>query len=372
MYIKYYIEKLDGTGKVELPQISGDVTKPTFNNMGEGNPRLVSAKELIEKCTKLISQGKKAEQNVFFIYRGVAIGGLQRKLGGFASKPLTVKEKSIDPTLLNTDDAFKRLTGLIPMVKRLGKGGHDSDPTIIQPDENQLAYRIVQEDTEVGKEKKYLYCHKGKRTLTWVSSIDIDSSKYDECNFLGSKLAAYLADWDLVLVGATKRNSGEEPIYNVVKKEEAGIANILPQWLADNLKVQDFTQVTQHGPESLYCGNDITGEDEFLVVTQYGTGATHVVIDKDTPNLNGNNPWEKTQDYVQTNLSNGYVQYKFDQFNGKPVDLTPEQKKTAIEELNKAGSSYPKNTNDQSLPATRNQQQFSHECLDTSSDSSVA
>ncbi|MEO0843848.1 MAG: hypothetical protein AAF063_33900 [Cyanobacteria bacterium J06643_5] len=48
------------------------------------------------------------------------------------------------------------------------------------------------------------------------------------------------------------------------------------------------------------------------------------------------------------------------------------QRGSGYVETSKAGSSYPKNTNDQSLPATRNQQQFSHECLDTSSDSSVA
>ncbi|MDB9518853.1 hypothetical protein PN466_18055 [Roseofilum reptotaenium CS-1145] len=315
---------------VKLLPIGGNVEEPTFSGIGDGNQRLVDAKKLVEACTNYIKTTVIGTRfpGIFFIYRGVAIGGLQHGLGGFASKPLTVKEKSIDPAIIQGNDDFNRLTGLVPIQKKLGKKGKEDDPSCIALTNQEGAYRIVKTDTSSGNVKSYLCCGNTDRQFSWENTMNPNGKTL--CTFLGNTSCPYLADWDLVLVGVTKQSIRQDKIgvFNVVKHQEAGsnMYQIIPQWLLDCIKAQQipiYTHVTQHGPESLYCGNDITQQNEqFIVLTHPNASrsgldkVTHEVINRESK-MSEETPWSLVQKYVQNTFVQQYFLYQFEEFNGK-------------------------------------------------------
>jgi hypothetical protein len=343
MSYKIYIEKNVEIppGKVELLTIGGKVAAPTFTGIGDSNTRLADAKALVSACATSIKKtvGLSVTPGIYFVYRGVAVGGLQRGLGGFSSKPLTVKNKSIDPGIIKDDADFARLTGLVPMQVKLGKKGRTDDTSSIPLSLNQGSYKIAKIE-DVGNAKSYLCCGTSNRNLSWEDAA-IPTGK-SLCTFLGDTTNPYLADWDLVLVGVTKASIKDDSTLRCFKVIDAGGAgphNLLPQWLADCLKTQKvplISHVTQHGPESLYCGNDITQSDEeFLVLTlsaDSASGVTHKVINQDSSDLEGTMPWDKAISYIGANFGN-YFSYKFSAFSGKG-DSKPTDYSTPIDELN--------------------------------------
>ncbi|MCC3527682.1 MAG: hypothetical protein JGK21_05225 [Microcoleus sp. PH2017_22_RUC_O_B] len=321
---------------VELLTIGGDILNPTFSGISDSNARLSDAKALVKACANHIKEKVTLSvmPSVFFIYRGVAVGGLQRKLGGFASKPLTVKDKSIDPSIIVVNEDFKRLTGLVPIQKKLGKNGDPTDNSLISLTPQQQSYRIVKIE-DVGNTKSYLCCRNTDRTLSWENTMTPTGKTL--CTFLGDTSNPYLADWDLVLVGVTKRSIRQDKIreFEVVKKEQ----NILPQWLFDCLNNQTVplsSHVTQHGPESLYGGNDITQpNEEFIVLTNTGSDSSnvsHKVINKSETNIVGTTPWDKVKTYVGSNFSD-YFLYQFENFSGTGNNK-PNNYDEAIKKLN--------------------------------------
>ncbi|MDY6901747.1 MAG: transposase [Cyanobacteriota bacterium] len=74
---------------------------------------------------------------------------------------------------------------------------------------------------------------------------------------------------------------------------------------------------------------------------------------------------------VSCAIRNNWLAKKFHK-EALSLEANITQRGSGYVETSKAGSSYTKNNNNQCLPVTRNQQQSSHECLDTSSESSVA
>jgi hypothetical protein len=340
---KIYIERNadNPPAKIELLTIGGDVASPTFAGIGDSNTRLADAKALVSACAASIKNGVglSVTPGIYFVYRGVAVGGLQRGLGGFSSKPLTVKNKSIDPGTIKDNADFARLTGLVPLQIKLGKKGRPDDTSSIPLSRNQASYRIVKIE-DAGNAKSYLCCGTSNRNLSWEDAA-IPTGK-SLCTFLGDTTNPYLADWDLVLVGVTKASIKNDSTLRCFKVTDAGGAgphNLLPQWLADSLKNQKvplISHVTQHGPESLYCGNDITQPDEeFLVLTlpaNSASGVTHKVINQDSSDLEGTTPWDKASAYVSANFGD-YFSYKFVAFSGKG-DSKPADYSTPIDELN--------------------------------------
>ena len=300
---------------------------------------------LVKKCASYINTEVKPKviPGVFFIYRGVAIGGLQRNLGGFASKPLTVKYKSIDPGIIKynqssqPDPYLERLTGLVPIQIKLGKKGSPTDDSVISLTDQQRAYRIVKKE-QVGNVKSYLCCGNTDRQLSWEKTMNPTGKTL--CTFLGDTSNPYLADWDLVLVGVTKGTIKPDQIkiFNVVDQpDNRGMHNILPQWLFKCLGAQNIplsSHVTQHGPESLYCGNDITQPDEEFIVLTNSRNERYDVTLKVINQKNvqdGQTPWAVVQTYVTENLKD-YFLYQFKEFSGK--ESKPNEYSSAIEVLN--------------------------------------
>ncbi|WP_013320770.1 hypothetical protein [Gloeothece verrucosa] len=333
-----------------------DVTKPTFSNfekdsLGNGNNlRLTDAKNLFRACASHINKTDKPKvpPKLFFIYRAVAIGGLTRGLGQFASKPLTVKDKSIDPNLISNNDDFRRLTGLVPIQKKLAKPAQGKYLNgFIELVDGWSQYKIVKKET-TGNSKSYLCCDKGDRVrgLSWEDTEDfkeLSNKGKILCTFLGNNSAPYLADWDLVLVGVSKPKPGsmQKSIYRVVDQPmNKSDHNILPQWLYDCLEKQSGTlssHVTQHGPESLYCGNDITEpNEEFLVLRNHAKNIEevhHYVINNNSAKYTGKTSWDKLQTYLKQELTpEDYFYYQFDEFTGK--ENKPGDYRTAITKLN--------------------------------------
>jgi|GEM_PF-5370191 len=315
----------------ELSTIGGDITNPTFTGISNGNARLADAESLLQKCADYINKkvNLSVSANVLFVYRGVAVGGLQRNLGGFSAKPLTVKNKSIDPTLLQGNGDFERLTGLVPVQVKLGKNGIPGDKSTISLSANQAAYMITKIE-DVGAAKSYLCCNDTDRTLSWEGSTTPSGKTL--CTFLGDTTNPYLADWDLVTVGVTKSSIKQDStvsFFKVIDKPTATVPhNILPQWLDDCLLQQVVplnSHVTQHGPESLYCGNKIDlPNEEFLVLSGNAKSTSQTIINS-TSSETGGTPFAKLQSYLSKN-SGGFLFYQFQGFDGlgvnKPSDYT--------------------------------------------------
>lgn len=343
MSYKIYIEKnIDvPPTMIELIQIGGNVASPTYTGIDDSNVRLADAKALVSACASHIKTkvGLSVAPGIFFIYRGVAVGGLQRGIGGFLSKPLTVKNKSIDPGIIKDDADFARLAGLVPIQVKLGKKGLPEDSSSIPLTARQASYRVVKVES-VGNSKSYLYCGNSDRNLSWESVIAPAGKTL--CTFLGDASNPYLADWDLVMVSTTKasiKNDSTLPIFKVVDTGSDGMHNLLPQCLADCLSAQKLplnSHVTQHGPESLYCGNDITQADEEFIVlalpANSSSGVIHKVIHRNSSGLSGDTPWDKARSYISMDMGS-YFPYQFAAFSGKG-DGKPTDYATPISKLN--------------------------------------
>lgn len=304
-----FIQQIDNpSNKVALNQIGGDITKPVFGSIGASNARFSDATTLLDACSRALPGTNK---NVLLVYRGVAIGGLQRNLGGFTSKPLTVKNKSIDPAVINdagSGGLLNRLTGLVPIQMKFGKGGTDG---VIVPAAGQHAYQVIMVDSSVGNTTTYLCCTtvKGDRTLSWEAAPPNASSGKELLTFLGDS-NPYLADWDLVIVGV-QTSDRTDKAFNVVSVAGRGT---LPQWLLSVIGNQTVgDHVTQHGPESLYCGNAINSSgEEFLIV--YGGAGNCVSTVVNSASLQaGATPFAKLMTFLQ---SLNYKFYAFSDFKG--------------------------------------------------------
>lgn len=316
---------------VELLTIGGDITNPTFTAMSGGNVRLSDAETLVQNCAAYIKSkvGLGVAPNILFVYRGVAVGGLQRNLGGFSAKPLTVKNKSIDPTLLKGNVDFERLTGLVPILMKLGKNGNPTDQSTISLSATQASY-MVAKIVDVGNTRSYLCCSNTDRTLSWESSMTPAGKTL--CTFLGDTTNPYLADWDLVTLGVPKssiKQDSTDSVYKVIDTPTATVPhNILPQWLSDCLQQQQVplnSHVTQHGPESLYCGNKIdSANEEFLLLSGNGKSISQTIINASSTDA-GSTPFAKFQSHLSNNFA-GYLFYQFPGFDGtgssKPSDYT--------------------------------------------------
>jgi hypothetical protein len=350
MSYKIYIENKNTLIKHELYIIGGEVASPTFTGITDANVRLVDAKTLVSQCARHIKSKVVSSimPGICFIYRGVAVGGIQRRIGDFSPKPLTVKYKSLDPAVMNnsSDPQLKsdlgRLTGLVPIQTKLGKGGVETNNSEIVLAEGEVPYQILKEEA-VGNTKSYLHCGNADRILSWVRVGDASTDK-KPCTFLGDTTNPYLADWDLVLVGVTKNSiikDGTIGVFKVIDSSMTSGLGILPQWLADCLsnQVAPFkSHVTQHGPESLYCGNTITQPDEeFLVLTlapNNSSSPSHKVINQNSSDLAGTTPWAKTKNHIDNHFKISHFLYQFDIFTG--VGVVPEERNyvTLINRLN--------------------------------------
>ncbi len=330
--IDYYIQNTSNEGnKVKLFPITGDITKPSFGAIASGNPRFDDAVSLVKNCSTLV-KGKVSLTTppiILLVFRGVATGGLQRGLGGFSAKPLTVKAKSIDPTLLSGD--FKILSGLVPIQTTLSK---DNKEGSIIAGAGQSAYKIIKVDNSVGNTTSYLCCV--GRTLSWESTATPAGKML--CTFLGDTMNAYLADWDLVLVGIGKqaiKNDQTISNYKVINQytDQYKFGSI-PQWLSDgicNQTVPISNHVTQHGPESLYCQNPINSSSEEFIIFYGDINNVNSKVISYAASYLGSSPFDKLKSCLSTPDFQSYFLYQFPQFDGTGETAPPQN---AIDNLN--------------------------------------
>jgi len=300
--------RLDASASVELPTLGKvDIRATEFPTNLEGNQRYNSAVTLFEKCRAALNR----TTQFALVYRSVAVGGINRNLAGFAAKPLTLKFKSINPDLIYADEDFKRLTGLLPCLNSLSKGGGTGS---IPLKSGQFEF-AVQKTHTLGSKKEYLYYNGSK--FSWDPDFSIGSSS-NLATFAGTSQAPYLADWDLVTVGIKPISSNANLEVNFSRSR-----GYLPKWLETGIENCSHTseQVTQHGPESLYCGNDIL-PDHFLVV--YGTESPAFKV--------FNN--EKDLSFLKESPLDAFYWYQFPVFNGKAQKPTSTEISQYINDIN--------------------------------------
>lgn len=300
---------------IELPPVKSDITNPTFGSIGYENQRLNDAINLLKSSSNYIQNTVNTPNspNLVFIYRGVAVGGINKKLDGFSSKPIDVKYKSINPLLIDKDNDLKRLSGSVPISKQLSKGG-ESGSIVLDP--NQKEYFICKIDS-IDNSKNYLFWDSNSHTFSWENNLLGKDRQL--CSFLGDSSSPYLADWDLVNIGVTKRSlrDDKKEVFEIKNNPKPGVElSILPNWLEHTIGQQSVPlsrHVIQHGPESLYGKNIINDLSEnFLVVYGNSKNQDFIIVDHDGIN----NPFNMLQEKLDENFKEDYIWYEYSGFNG--------------------------------------------------------
>jgi hypothetical protein len=324
------------------------------------NERRRDAIDTFEKTCLKIKKAKTSLNpyyGLMFIFRSVANGGVARTLAGFKSKPLTYKAKSIAiDSILDASnpnwsirkedfDSIMRLSGLLPTNALLSKDPSKQVPTPA----SKFEYRKT---SDVDSTIYWLHLKEtaGPNQLIWVKATDESTSETTRVSFCGDSVSnPIIADWDLVSIGISNGTfiSGRPnpDLYNeiqVVKPEDSTqeIQGVLPKMLQEVIQTKIALPVTanttvRHGPESLYCGNNII-DDEYFVVTNLNlkTFANYYseFFENSDTKVYKVDDWQMLQYWFQ---SSDWFYYNFDKFSGNSVHLTEEEKDEQIDALNK-------------------------------------
>lgn len=302
-----YLENLATFQKTTLRDIGIDPRENSVFGDRYSNERTNNVRTFVENCgAKIRKIGVVQQAPIFFVYRSVAAGGVARKLTEFAAKPLLIKAKSIDPSIILKGD-LERLSGLLPTNTLLSKS---KIPGIVTGIGSK--YRVVKQDVD-----KFILYYNPSRVLQWFKATVTPSKEWKVCEFAGNdKSTPYIADWDLVTIGVQKsifKNwKGDKSAMNV---DNAGKLGIVPIWMKEVLAdIGHFDlNATQHGSESLYCGNDIRDES-FFIVSISGRQGSDVQSEVITN-------WSTFASAMKKEEAKGYFLYEFDSFDGTPKKL---------------------------------------------------
>ncbi|MEW7279597.1 hypothetical protein ABW636_13470 [Aquimarina sp. 2201CG1-2-11] len=307
-----YLENISTFQKTPLRDIGIDPRENSVFGDKYSTERTNNVRNFVENCgDKLRKRGVLQEAPLFFVYRSVAAGGVARKLTEFAAKPLLIKAKSIDPSIILTG-SLRRLSGLLPTNTLLSKS---KTPGIVTGIDSR--YRVIKEDME-----KFILYYNPNRELKWFKSTETPPKEWKVCEFAGNnKSTPYIADWDLVTIGVQKsifKNwKGDKSIMDIIN---AGKLGIVPVWMQEVLNdIGHFDlNATQHGSESLYCGNDIRNES-FFIASISGRPGSDVKSEVITN-------WNAFISKMKKEEANGYFLYEFDPFDGtsKKLNLSSE------------------------------------------------
>ncbi|WP_035238426.1 hypothetical protein [Desulfobacter vibrioformis] len=343
---KFYLCYEDGSNTLELPQIRNPLEDVTAGLVGVNERRtdvVETMKEGEKQLKSLVRMGVKPI--LLMVYRSVAVGGVVRRLGSFVAKPLTYKAKSIDPQILTKDNGTDRLSGLLPTDNVLGKGNKPGEVTPAK----KMFYRRESEHVSSDKwELRYeIQSPSGIPILSWEKLGSTSSKKL--VALCADKMGRpYVADWDLVTVavygGGFLSQMKERDTGNLLKVEnDGGATGILPTWLKNAINAREAATngatVTRHGPESLYCGNNIMDANMCLISNLTGLGGTQPVGAEKVQEWDDHCMYSATPgqflEWMKNDPSKIWTFYSFDQFDGTVRNLSEKDKTDQIKELNK-------------------------------------
>lgn len=343
---KFYLCYEDGSNKLELPQIRNPLEDVTAGLVGVNERRtdvVDTMKEGEKQLKSLVGMGVKPL--LLMVYRSVAVGGVVRRLGSFVAKPLTYKAKSIDPGILTGVEGADRLSGLLPTDNVLGKGHQSGEETPAK----KMFYRRESEHVSSDKwELRYeVPSPSGIPVLSW-EKLGSTSSKRLVALCADRRGRPYVADWDLVTVavygGGFLAGMKARDRDNLLKVENDGVVTgILPTWLKNAINAREAATngatVTRHGPESLYCGNNIMDANMCLISNEPGLGGiqpvgAEKVQEWDDHCMYSAKP-EQFLTWMKKDAPKTWTFYSFEQFNGTALDLSETDKTDQIKELNK-------------------------------------
>lgn len=341
---KFYLCHEDGREYCELPRITDPLADVTAGLVGVNERRADVADTMKEGEKQLKSLvGMNVNPLLLMVYRSVAVGGVVRRLSTFVAKPLTYKAKSIDPGILGDAEGADRLSGLLPTDSRLGKGHKAGTVT---PDV-KLLYRRESGDVSSDKwELRYEVPGSGTPTLSW-EKLGASSNKSPVALCADAMSRPYVADWDLVTVavygGGFLNEMKERDSGNLLKViNDGGATGILPKWLKNTIAAREAATsgatVTRHGPESLYCGNNILDANMCLISNLAGLGGIQPVgatkvEEWDDHCMYSAGP-QQFLEWMKRDAPDIWTFYSFSDFNGTALDLSASYKTDQIDELN--------------------------------------
>lgn len=309
----------------DLNQLKSDIGADVTHGDIDSNNSRSNAVTLLYKCQEQLKTSKGAKPALILVYRSVATGGVSRDPKKFIAKPLTYKAKSIDPKLIDSDE-FGRLSGLLPANSIVSKSRKDEEVANVAK-----KLHCMRVDKSFGNQKSYLHYDKTSKKLVWKES-QVASSNTMAVTFCASSTnVPYIADWDLVSL-AVKNSSidvmknatdYESLLTKMLVKNGSGsgeqATGYCPKWLEDSITQLHTSgvSVTRHGPESLYCGNDITGDGIVLLSTEVLPGVEKKMTKQegvtDAAQYQSNFDQYKV---AQTTLADNWTFYRFAEFDG--------------------------------------------------------
>ena len=342
---KFYLCHEDGREYCELPRITDPLADVTAGLVGVNERRTDVVDTMKEGERQLESLvGVNVTPLLLLVYRSVAVGGVVRRLKQFVAKPMIYEAKSINPKILKGVEGADRLSGLLTTDKRLGKKPENGTVT---PDV-KLLYRRQSETVSSDRwELRYEVSGSGIPTLSW-EKLGASSNKSPVALCADKMSRPYVSDWDLVTVAVygggflnemKARDSG-----NLLKVGNDGkVTGILPTWLKNTISAREAATsgatVTRHGPESLYCGNNIMDANMCLISNLAGLGGIQPVGAKKVEEWDAHCMYsagpEQFLEWMQKDAPDIWTFYRFNDFNGTKLDLSDDYKNEQIKALNK-------------------------------------